>query len=255
MSKLSSRFHLYTLTKMVLTLCLGGSTWAYADQEAPKLTVGVNLSFDYQAYKGHRVEFSGLPVLFYDNDRLYLEGDEAGMYLINDDKNELRLNAYYDGSSYRPSGPLRSLKERHWSVMAGASYMRITPFGGFKLQVGQDLLNRSNGMVATMAYLAEFEQGKWSIYPEFGLQWNNAKYNQYYFGVSAAEASRSGLSEYTVKQSVQPYASLVIDYRLNKHWDAFTIFSLNALSNEQFRSPMISSRYDFEPAIGLNYTF
>ena len=255
MSKNSILLSSFEFTKSALFLCLAGSTSVFAEQEQPKLTVGLSVAADYQAYKGHRIEYSVLPDFFYDNDRIYAEGDEAGVYLLNDDENELRLNAYYDGSSYRPSGPLHELDKRQWSVMMGASYMHITPFGGFKLQVGQDVLGRHNGMVSRLAYLAEFKEGPWSVYPEFGVQWNNAKYNQYYFGVSAEESARSGIDPYTAQNSVQPYASMVIDYRMNKHWDFFTVFDFNYLSNQQYRSPMISSRYEFEPRIGLNYTF
>lgn len=222
---------------------------------SPKLTVGVNLQPDFQAYKGHDVEYSVLPTLFYDNDFIYAEGDEVGFYLIEDEKNELRLNAYFDGSSYRPSGPLSELDKREWSILAGASYMRITPLGGFKVQVGHDILNRSNGIVATLAYWTEFEAGSWSVYPELGLQWNNARYNQYYFGVSEDEAKRSDIKQYQAKKSMQPYANLIVDYRFNKNWDIFTNLSINYLSNEQYQSPMINSRYEFEPTIGLNYTF
>lgn len=243
------------MIKKILPLFWVCSTAVFAEESSARLTVGINLVSDFQAYKGHNVEYSVLPTIFYDNDLVYAEGDEAGVYLINDDQNEFRLSAYYDGSSYRPSGSLAALDRRQWSVMAGASYMRITPFGGFKLQLARDVLNRNDGTVATMAYLAEYQNGPWSIYPELGLQWNDNKYNQYYFGVSAKESLQSGIETYKAKSSVQPYANLTVDYRLNKKWDVFTNFSFNSLSHEQYRSPMIKSHHELESTVGLNYKF
>ena len=232
------------------------STYVYAETEhKPTLSIGLNYSIDYQSYKNDRTYQSVLPVAFYDNDKVYLEGDEAGVYLLNDEKNELRLNALYDGSSYSPNGALSGIDRRKWSVMAGGSYMRITPFGGFKAQVATDVLSRSKGTIATASYLAEIKKDKWTFYPEIGLQWNDAKYNQYYYGVSDAEAHRTGMSAYTPKSSVNPYMSIAANYDLSNHWSVFGTLNVNYLSNQQTNSPLIVQHADFNPSIGIKYNF
>ncbi|AOA57539.1 MipA/OmpV family protein [Acinetobacter larvae] len=240
------------MSLMVATL---SSRWAHAEQQENTLTVGLNTSIDYQAYKGKTVTYTVLPMIFFDNDLFYAEGDEAGIYLINDENNELRLNAYYDGNSFSPHGEFQGVDRRDWSVMAGMSYLHITPYGGFKLQAAQDTLGRHRGQVFSVSYLAAFEQQPWLIYPEFGVQWVSKKYNQYYFAVNSREAADAKLQPYQLGSSVQPYASLVIDYRLNKRWDIFTNLNINYLSDKQYNSPMVKSRYDIEQNIGLNYTF
>ena len=238
-----------------------GSTLGYTesiyaeDQQQSSLSVGLNYSMGIQPYQGKRTYQSVLPTAFFDNDKVYLEGDEAGVYLLNDDKNELRLNAYYDGSSYDPSGKFNGLDRRKWSVMAGGSYMRTTPYGGFKAQISTDTLSRSHGTVATASYLAEFKHDKWSFYPEVGLQWNDAKYNQYYYGISDVEAQRTGLNSYKSKQSFNPYASLAVNYDMTKHWSIFGTFQVDYLSKEQADSPFVTRRTDFNPSIGIKYKF
>ncbi|WP_343596161.1 MipA/OmpV family protein [Acinetobacter sp.] len=223
--------------------------------DSEKLKVGLNYSLDFQQYKGKKTTSSLLPVVFYDNQKQYIEGSELGLYLLNDDKNQLRLNAYYDGSYFEPSGAVSALKTRKWSVMSGASYMRITPFGGFKAQIGTDILSRSKGTVATLSYLAELDIDKWSIYPEIGYQWNDRKYNQYYYGISQSEAENSGLSVYTPKDSIQPYASLNFSYDLTKTWNIVGGVDINYLSKQQYNSPMVKNRLDISPSLGFIFKF
>lgn len=43
-----------------------------------------------------------MPQAFYDNNRLYIEGSEAGYYPYKDAQNEWRLTASYDSRSFDP---------------------------------------------------------------------------------------------------------------------------------------------------------
>lgn len=232
-----------------------GSTHSFAETEQAELTVGVNFSFDFQSYKGRQIENSVLPTVFYDGDLFYAEGDQAGVNLLHNAKNQLRLYAYYDGTMYSPHGELSQLDTRKWSVLAGTSYMYTSEYGALKLSAAHDVLSRSRGAIANMSYIAEWESGPWTVYPELGLQWNNARYNQYYFGVSPMESERSGIAAYKLGSSIHPYANLIVDYRLSRRWDVYTTYGVSYLSNNQYQSPMSKKRWAFEPALGINYTF
>ncbi|KJV38015.1 MipA/OmpV family protein [Acinetobacter brisouii] len=243
--------------KIYFFILIALNSWCnYSYAEEPvALSVGLNTSLDFQAYKGKTAWMSVLPTVFYDNKKIYVEGDELGVYLLNNEQNQFRLNAYYDDSYFNPSGKLNALRTRKWSVMSGASYMRITPFGGFKAQIGTDILSRSKGTVATLSYLAELNTGKWSFYPEMGYQWSNSQYNDYYYGVTASEARNSGLTEYHPQGSLQPYMDLNFNYNLNKKWNIFGGVNINYLSNQQYRSPMVRNRIDFSPSLGIVFKF
>lgn len=251
------RFNTYFRQSLFVSLALSASIPVLADDNKESHTTGIgfNYSVMYQEYKGERTDKSILPTFFYDNDRVYAEGDEAGVYLMKDDQNELRLNAYYDDRVMNPSGELSQLNKRKWSVMAGASYMRITPVGGFKIQLGHDVLGRSRGNMIKLGYLTEFKPGQWSIYPELGMQWSDAKYNRYYYGISQAESAKSGLSAYSPKQSIHPYASLNVNYAINKSWSVFGGVDVRYLSNQQYQSPMVKRRVNVEPSAGVLFWF
>ncbi|WP_445114942.1 MipA/OmpV family protein [Acinetobacter sp. WZC-1] len=245
-----------TLKTAMLSMGFAFCASAYAGSaQSPALSVGVNYSVDFQPYKGHGSYQSVLPTFFYDNNRVYVQGDEAGLYLLKNSRDQLALNVYYDSHSYDPAGELHLLNKRKWSVMSGASYLHITPYGGFKVGVGTDVLSRNKGTVVTASYLAELHHRQWSFYPEFGLQWNDAKYNQYYFGVSDAEALQSGIAHYQPKQSIHPYASFATSYHVSKQLSVFSTVDLSYLSDEQYKSPMVRRRTDISPSFGISYTF
>jgi len=230
---------------------------SYADSDA-KLSVGGTVNFNYQAYKNYRNDpnITFKPVFFYDNDKVYAEGEEVGVYLFEDDSHELRINAYYDGTQFNPKdNDYHHLKKRNWSIMAGASYMYVTPYGGFKIQTGSDILARSHGTVITTSYLAELKSGKWTWYPELGINWNNKKYNQYYYGVTEDESRLSGVSQYKPKSSFNPYLSLNSSYFINDRWNIILGVDVNYLTNQMFNSPLVDNRFDVEPFIGALYQF
>lgn len=223
-----------------------------------RLKAGVNISFNNSEYNTTET-MSILPQFFYDNNRLYAEGSEAGVYGFKDDKNQLRFGLTYDGQSFDPDdsddAKVKKLDERKWSALAGASYMRITPIGGIKLKVATDVLDRHSGTVATLAHLSKFNVNQWTIYPELGVKWANDDYNNYYYGVSAKESAKSGLRAYTAKSSVNPYANLTGSYAFNDRLSGFVSQHISYLSDEQHDSPMVDSHIDLKTRIGFNYQF
>jgi outer membrane protein len=202
-----------------------------------------------------------MPQAFYDNNRFYIEGSEAGYYPYKDAQNEWRLTASYDSRSFDPddasTAALKGLDERKWSAMVGTSYMRITPYGGFKAQLETDALGRSDGTSAKVAHLSRFKamDDKITIYPELGLQWYNDKYNNYYFGVSEQESLRTGIKTYNADSSITPYINVSASYAISPRWSAFISQHLEYLSDEQKDSPLVDNRVDSKTKIGFNYQF
>lgn len=225
-----------------------------------RFTVGLNASANHYAYHQDN-EVTVLPQAFYDNNRVYIEGAEAGVYAYKDDKNQWRATLGYDGRDFNAKDAdnpaLRRLDDRDWSVMAGTSYMRITPVGGFKGQVQTDILGRSDGTAVSLSHLSKFNlmDNKVAIYPELGLTWYDKNYNDYYFGVSDKESLRSGLAKYKADGGVSPYLNISANYRFNPHWSGFISQHLEYLSNEQHDSPLVDNRVDSKTKIGFNYVF
>ncbi|WP_313050049.1 hypothetical protein [Atlantibacter subterraneus] len=56
---------------------------------AAEIGLGVEGEAQFNPYKSYKTDYSLIPYLGYDNKIVYLDGTEAGVYLVNDDKNEL----------------------------------------------------------------------------------------------------------------------------------------------------------------------
>ena len=223
------------------------------------LSVGVNVMAVKSAYDlDDNTEFRVLPGVFYDNNRVYARGAQAGAYLINDGTNQLSVYAQPSGNSFDPddaSGNLAELDERKISASAGVSYQRRTPIGAFRAQIATDVLDRSGGNTARLSYLARITKDKLTVYPSIGFEYYDEDYNNYYYGVSEAESARTGVDTYASNNSLNPFINISANYDFNDKWAGFANQSLSYLPNEQYESPMVDSRTQATTTLGLLYKF
>ncbi|TKI04482.1 MipA/OmpV family protein [Martelella alba] len=210
----------------------------------------------YAVTRGDR---SVWPVLNYDDDHWYIQGDDAGRYLINDDRNELKLKVFYFDQSFKASrgnnAALRRLNDRRATAMAGMSYQRTTFLGAFHIQVAGDILNNSQGITANIAYLNLMKWGMLTMIPEIGLDGANAQQSRYYYGISSAESRRSGLDTYRPSANATPYISLTADYQFTPLWDTYASARSNFLPAEVRNSPMVNRNRTYAFSVGINYNF
>lgn len=221
------------------------------------LSIGINVIGEKSAYDQDD-QVSVLPSLFYDNGQVYARGSQFGGYIIDDGANELSGYLQPAGSTFDPGdadGALRQLDKRKASVMAGVSYLRTTPIGGFRGQLATDVTGRSEGTIAKLTYLAKLTPGKWTIYPSAGLEWVDSDYNEYYYGISSKESAKSGINTYSPDSSISPYISVNGMYAINQDWDLFLGQSISYLADEQYDSPMVDDRMDYRTTVGMLYKF
>lgn len=222
------------------------------------LQLGVNVRINNSAYDLDDTNVAVLPSVFYDDGKYFGRGNQIGTYLVNDGENEVLAFVQTGGPSFDPDdaeGDLATLDERKWSGLIGASYMRTTPYGGFRAQLSTDFTGHSKGTVGRLTYLGKLTPGKWTIYPSAGLEWADSDYNEYYYGISQKEANKSSLSTYKPDSSISPYISINGTYDINKDWDLFLGQSVKYLADEQYDSPMVDDRVDYTTTIGLLYEF
>ena len=227
------------------------------DQDA-ELSIGVNVLYANAAYDTDENEIRVLPGVFYDNNKVYARGATAGAYLINDGINQLAATIQLAGNSFEPedaNGALQGLDERKISAAAGLSYQRRTPVGGFRAQIATDVLDRSGGNTARLSYLARISKNKLTVYPSIGFEYQDADYNEYYYGVTPEESARTGIAAYESNSSLNPYVNVSANYDFSNKWAGFFNQSLSYLANEQYDSPMVDSRTESTTTLGLLYKF
>ena len=261
-SAINTRTVITTLTAVTLLGTAGIANAALfknlpRDQDA-ELSVGVNVLYANTAYDTDENEIRVLPGVFYDNNKVYARGATAGAYLINDGTNQLAATVQLAGNSFDPedaNGALQGLDERKISAAAGLSYQRRTPVGGFRLQVATDVLDRSGGNTARLTYLARITKNKLTVYPSIGFEYQDADYNEYYYGVTPEESARTGIAAYESNSSLNPYVNVSANYDFSDKWAGFANQSVSYLANEQYDSPMVDSRVESTTTLGLLYKF
>lgn len=249
--------------KSIMTLALLPLASVSPDSQLPidkdaRLTLGVSATYNATAYQADN-NISFFPVGSYDNNRLYIEGAEAGFYPYKDSNDQVRIGLSYDGREFNPKdanvAAMKDLDKRDWSVLAHASYMHITPYGGFKIKATTDVLSRHDGQTVSLSHLSKFTKDKLTVYPEFGAVWQSKDYNQYYFGVSADESGRTGVDRYDAESGVMPFVAATATYKINDRISVFGNQRVEWLSSTQKDSPLADGSVDSKTRLGVNYTF
>jgi len=232
---------------------------APASSQAADIALGAAGFLTTSPYKVSRNDRSVWPVINYDDNTWYYQGDDAGRYLINDDVNELKLKVFYLDQDYKArrgtTAAMRRLSNRQSTVMSGISYQRTTPLGAFHVQVAGDILNNSQGVMTNVAYLNLVQLGIVSVVPEIGVDGANAQQTRYYYGVSSQESRRSGLNEYRPSANITPYVSLTAAYKLSAKWDTYASARGNFLPSTVRDSPMVTREETYLFSLGINYNF
>ena len=223
-----------------------------------ELSAGVTVLYANTAYDTDENEIRVLPGLFYDNNKIYARGAQAGAYLINDGTNQLAATIQLAGNSFDPddaNGALSGLDERKLSADAGLSYQRRTAIGGLRAQYTTDVLDRSGGNSGRLSYIGRVSKNKLTVYPSIGFEYHDTDYNNYYYGVSSEESARTGIVAYESNSSLNPYVNVSANYDFSNKWAGFFNQSLSYLPNEQYDSPMVDSRTESTTTLGLLYKF
>lgn len=135
-----------------------------------------------------RVDF--LPELYYQGEQWYLAGTQAGW------KSRTHEGFYVDafaryrfgGYSEEQSKDLTGM-QRFGTLEAGAQLVKNTELGEWRIGASADTLNRHQGWSASAEWRGNWQQGRWTLTPLLGIDYESADINDYYYGVRADEAT------------------------------------------------------------------
>ncbi|NMP28180.1 MipA/OmpV family protein [Rahnella sp. SAP-1] len=227
--------------------------------QAKDLALGLDNEWQISPYRATRVDYFPFPLLTWTGDTFYIDGDEAGILAWKDEYNELKIKGlWFDRSYDRGDGngwAMQQLNNRRTTMMAGVSYQRITPLGALFGQVAADTLGVSNGIMATLSWQALLPIEQLAVIPAFGLDWESARQNRYYYGVSDAESERSSLPAYNPTASLTPWIQMAFDYTFSPRWDGYASARVNFLDQTVTSSPMVDKSQSYVVDVGVNYHF
>ena len=251
------------------SLCLGTvvllsmSLPAYADWSLGVAGVSSDGSF-----KGIDRDNLAVPLVGYEGARVYFRGFELG-YRLNphalDTPPEQRsphawaLMITAAPFRFRPEDSddqqMRALDSRSFSAELAVDYKYRSQFGVANVRAGQDIRGHGHRLSASYAYPLTTDIRRWQVSPAIGVTFISSGYTDYYYGVTAEESVRSGLSEYSSQDAFNPFVRISGYYRLNEQWNMFGAVTGSRLSSKIANSPMADGRYVNTLVVAVAYRF
>jgi len=141
--------------------------------------------------------------------------------------------------------------------MAGLEYSYQKPWGRLTLTAATDVSGRHQGQLGEIryGYTLHHPQFRWQLTPSVGMVWSSHKYTDYYYGVSEAESSRSGIPAYNAGTQTNPMAMVTGSYRFARHWMVTGLLRYNRLDDEIQDSPMIDQPDKITTVLTVSYRF
>ncbi|MFV5944116.1 MipA/OmpV family protein [Klebsiella pneumoniae] len=222
------------------------------------ISIGLEGGKYESGYNSRQQELWALPYLGYESKYFYIDGTEAGYYVVNSEKQKVKIKASYYMTEYKSkdgkTAPLQQLNDRHDAVILGLSNTYISPYGAINTELGFDAFNGSKGLVANISYIGMIPYKKFTLLPELGLNIMSTKHTRYYYGVNEQESDRTGLPLWQPKHSFVPYLQLSGNYSFTNSlnlWGALTgRFFPSTIRN----SPMVNQNTAIELTIGFSYS-
>ena len=196
-----------------------------------------------------------LPYLFADYGRFFARVDTFGFKAVPLGNGYLELTARVSQDGWRANtAALTGLKDRKTPLPIGVGTFQQTPYGAFVVNAFMDA-GASKGSLLEVSYLAEIKLGSLSLYPMLGVERRSAKYANYLYGVTPAEALTSGYAVYNAGASVTPVLGLAADYSLTENWMVNMQLRRKWLDSAVTNSPLVVRKSQDTGYIGLSYRF
>jgi len=146
------------------------------------------------------------------------------------------------------------INKRESSSMLGG---RLTGYFGeniLQVSLKHDVKGRSKGTVASALLGRNWQVRNWNFHGLMGLYLSDAKFNDYYLGVTEQESAVTGLETYDGKTSLTFNSSLGVTYPISENWiyRATVGFGSNFGQND---SSLFQKRRNFYTSIGTSISY
>ena len=134
-------------------------------------------------------------------------------------------------------------------------YLRRYRYGTVGAKIYMDVLGNADGFGVDAFYKLPIFINEFTLTPGVGLTYLSGDRTDYYYGISRAEAVRSGLKYYHADFSISPYVSLEASCLTENGWSIFANMQYTWLSDEITDSPMIGEDQGLMLSFGAMMSF
>ncbi|WP_448548047.1 MipA/OmpV family protein [Thalassotalea fusca] len=142
------------------------------------------------------------------------------------------------------------LDKRNSSTMFG---IRTTGYiGDYTVQFSakQDISGNDTGFEASALVGRNWQYRNWNFHGMAGIQYHDANFNQYYYGISEAEADRTQFDYYQPKDSIFATVEAGVTYPISENWVFRGTAWVRTVADEVTDSPLFLNKRS--NALGLS---
>lgn len=219
--------------------------------------LGAALRVEQSLYRGGGLRLDVLPLYLYEGERVYIHSGRAGLKFLPrpDRRVDLFVAHRFEGFPvYDLPGSLAGLAAREPESDFGASYEQRFDWGKLFGEYLRDGSHTSSGSELRLGYGGDSRRGRLSLNPYFVLAARNAKLNDYYYGVLAAEATPAR-SAYHPGGGVNATAGLNARYDLTDSVHFLAGLSATLWSSGVRHSPIVEDRVQLAAFGGIAHEF
>lgn len=224
--------------------------------------LGIGVMAKQEAYKGIKRETQGVPLLRFENEYvefggLGLEVKLPSLQLGGDSRIKFGIVGEAELSGYKAKDApiLAGMAERKSMLWVGAKAKWENEFVDISAELAADASGNSKGRKFSLAVEKEWHLGERAmVTPYIAASWLDKKYVDYYYGVTAAEAT-AGRAAYAGKGGVNVDIGLRAMYRFDKHHSMLLNVGMTRLSKPIKDSPLVARTSTNKVILGYLYSF
>ncbi|HEX8978704.1 MAG TPA: MipA/OmpV family protein [Parasulfuritortus sp.] len=204
--------------------------------------------------RGQQTQHLFLPFAYLDYGRFYARVDTFGAKLLPVAYGQIEVAGRVSFEGYQAGDTnIRGISDRSNPVPIGIGSFQETPVGALFLYAFHDVT--SSGSLFEATYMAELDAGRWTFYPELGIERRSAQYVNHLYGVSLTEASSSGIAAYSPNAAVDQIVGLAGEIEVRGPWRVNWQWQYRRLGESIRNSPLVTTKFQNTGFIALTYHF
>jgi MipA family protein len=234
---------------------------AHADElalpaEGTRSGLGLGVGVERKPYRDIKNDSTALPLLFYENRWVSLQGNSLDLKLPSVGPLTFGLRALYSGDGYEADDSpfLVGMAERKDGLWMGVVATWRSDLANVSAELLGDASGNSKGQKFKVSAEHGFKSGAFEFTPRVAAVWLDSKYVGYYYGVNASEA-RAARVAYDGKATVNMEAGLRTSYALAPQQLLFLDLSVTALGQGIKDSPLVDRSSQTGLRVGYVYRF
>jgi outer membrane protein len=248
--------------KILLIITLFLLSIAEAKDAKQKLTLGLGVYTQSQAYKDVDNIILPSPVVFFDNGLFYMRWSRGGIYFYGDKSDDFSwgfsLTAQPRTYGYKASDSpyLAGMDERKTTIEGGLAFSAQKNDLYIEVMALTDILDRYESWLIKTEFGDKYSAGDFSFYPSIIVSYQSQDFTDYYYGVKANEVNLNlNRTAYTADAGFQIGAQTYIKYPLSDSWDILLNLRADLLPNSASDSPIIEKDFIYSGLASVIYTF